>query len=124
MATINGTSGDDVLRGNYLPDDIHGGVGDDMLNGGDQLSFDPNGAVPSLVFFAYDFLYGDAGNDTLFGDNDLLGFQDGSPGFLAFFPVGNLLDGGAGDDTMYGGGGDETYYVDSINDRIIEPTYS
>ena len=122
MPTINGTSAADVLEGNYLPDDIHGAAGDDVLSGGDKLTLDTTGPVPALVFFAYDSLYGDAGNDILYGDNNVLGFQDSLSG--AYVPVGNLLDGGPGDDTMYGGGGDETYYVDSSNDQIVEPNYS
>ncbi|PYC12631.1 hypothetical protein DMX02_28575 [Pseudomonas jessenii] len=46
---------------------------------------------------------GSAFNDTLIG-NDL----------------NNSLDGGAGADTMDGGAGNDTYYVDNINDVVIE----
>jgi Ca2+-binding RTX toxin-like protein len=51
----------------------------------------------------HDFLYGLQGNDTLVGG-------DGS----------DTLDGGAGADTMDGGAGNDTYYVDNIDDVIIE----
>jgi len=34
--------------------------------------------------------------------------------------VANLLDGAAGDDTLIGGAGDDTYEVDSTRDRVIE----
>ncbi|BBD63171.1 YD repeat-containing protein (plasmid) [Nostoc sp. HK-01] len=50
-----------------------------------------------------DTLKGDAGNDTL----------DGGAG-------NDTLDGGVGDDLMIGGIGNDTYYVDSINDQIVE----
>ena len=50
-----------------------------------------------------DWLLGGAGNDTLIGG------------------AGNdVLDGGTGNDRMIGGTGDDAYYVDSINDRVLE----
>ena len=52
---------------------------------------------------AAELLQGLAGNDTLTGG------------------VGNdTLDGGAGNDSMVGGTGDDTYYVDSLNDVVVE----
>lgn len=45
-----------------------------------------------------DSLYGNGGNDT--------------------------LDGGTGTDSMVGGSGNDTYYVDNVNDRVIETTPS
>ncbi|HEU0154466.1 MAG TPA: calcium-binding protein [Stellaceae bacterium] len=50
-----------------------------------------------------DWLYGRGGNDTLFG-------YDGD----------DSLDGGFGDDRMTGGPGDDVYYVDNVNDKVIE----
>ena len=50
-----------------------------------------------------DFLAGGSGNDTL---NGLAGDD--------------TLDGGVGDDTMVGGIGDDRYYVDSVNDLVVE----
>jgi Ca2+-binding RTX toxin-like protein len=50
-----------------------------------------------------DWLYGRGGNDTLFG-------YDGD----------DSLDGGLGADRMTGGPGDDVYYVDNVNDRVIE----
>jgi len=48
-------------------------------------------------------IYAGAGNDTLYASD-----------------AGCILDGGGGDDLMIGGAGGDTYYVDSIFDRIIE----
>ncbi|WP_152682638.1 M10 family metallopeptidase [Caenimonas sp. SL110] len=48
---------------------------------------------------------GGSGNDTLMGN-----------------AVGNWLDGGFGSDTMTGGAGDDTYVIDSVNDRVVEVT--
>lgn len=54
----------------------------------------------------HDFLYGDAGNDLLSG-----GYGNDS------------LDGGTGADTMDGGEGNDTYYVDDVDDVVVE-TYA
>jgi Ca2+-binding RTX toxin-like protein len=50
-----------------------------------------------------DFMFGYAGNDILkgFGGND-------------------VLDGGAGIDWMGGGAGNDSYYVDNVNDDVVE----
>ena len=50
-----------------------------------------------------DALYGNAGNDVLTGSN-----------------LANTLDGGTGVDTMTGGAGNDRYYVDDVNDMVIE----
>ncbi|HYI39636.1 MAG TPA: hypothetical protein VE053_04875 [Allosphingosinicella sp.] len=54
-------------------------------------------------FNGHDFLYGDAGNDLLSG-----GYGD------------DTLDGGTGADTMDGGEGNDTYYVDDVDDVVVE----
>ena len=79
MATIDGTSGDDILIGGSEDDLILGLDGDDLLEGqaGD------------------DTLDGGSGDDTLDGGNgdDLLEGQAGN----------DTLDGGSGDDMLFGG---------------------
>jgi serralysin len=59
-----------------------------------------------------DFLYGYEGQDTLRGGagNDVLNGGNGH----------DVLDGGTGGDAMIGGAGNDVYYVDSVNDQIIE----
>jgi hypothetical protein len=52
---------------------------------------------------AADIIRGLAGNDTLNG-----------------YGAADLLDGGTGNDIMRGGGGWDTYYVDSVDDQVIE----
>lgn len=51
------------------------------------------------------YLYGQAGNDTLIGGAQW-----------------DYLNGGTGNDTMRGGGESDEYYVDSINDVVVENT--
>lgn len=59
-----------------------------------------------------DRLTGDTGNDTLAGfeGNDTLTGLGGN----------DFLDGGFGADKMLGGTGDDTYYIDSVSDRVTE----
>jgi serralysin len=81
--TIYGGDGNDTINGGAGADVIHGGNGDDNINGGQGIA----GAM--------DQLYGDAGNDII---------KAGSQTF------GSLLDGGAGNDQLYG-----NFAADTIN---------
>ncbi|TPG44890.1 hypothetical protein EAH89_26755 [Roseomonas nepalensis] len=77
-------------------DDFAGGSGADLLRGS---AFD-------------DVIQGFGGNDTLLGGagNDTL---DGGLGD-------DTLDGGTGADLLRGGAGNDTYYVDSLGDVVVE----
>ena len=77
---ICGDEGEDTLHGGYGTDTIHGGAHDDEIWGGAGM----------------DFLYGDAGNDFMHGDDD------GSSAEMDGF---DHMEGGDGDDIMFGGGG-------------------
>jgi serralysin len=81
--TIDGGGGNDVINGGAGADVIHGGTGDDTINGGPNTTGTP------------DQLYGDEGNDII---------KAGSQ------TVGSLLDGGAGNDQLYG-----SFAADTIN---------
>ena len=61
---------------------------------------------------AQDFIFGFDGNDTLkgLGNNDSLDGGNGN----------DVLDGGSGEDALKGGAGNDTYFIDSINDTIVE----
>jgi len=126
--TIDGLTGDDILNGNAGQDILIGGGGDDVLLGGggnDTL----NGGAGA------DVLVGGAGSDIVSYENANTGVKmslDGSlvatgeavgdvfssvEGFkgsafddiLAGDQNANFFDGGAGDDTLYGQLGDDTY---------------
>lgn len=81
--------------------------------GGPALQMTGASKVVTLDFKAYDdVLNGGFGNDSLYGEagNDSL---DGGGGA-------DLLDGGRGVDTMLGGNGNDIYYVDEVNDLVVE----
>lgn len=93
---VNGTDGNDSLRGSGAGDTLNGGAGDDTLvgAGGDSVLIAGGGNNHLIGGEGNDRLIGDSGNDTLEGGwgNDLLIAGGGE----------NLLMGGAGDDTLVG----------------------
>lgn len=89
-ATIVGTTGPDTLEGTNKRDVIVGLAGDDVIygRGGDDLICGNNGS---------DRIFGGPGNDQLFGGLDRKG-DDPAGTFL----LGDVLDGGDGDDLLVG----------------------
>lgn len=94
--TIHALGGNDDITGTGFDDGVFLGDGNDTLaagNGGDSVQ-------------------GGRGNDRIFGQGgaDTL---DGGEGD-------DLLHGGDNDDVMAGGLGNDTFYVDTVNDQVIE----
>ena len=94
--TIHALGGNDDITGTGFDDGVFLGDGNDNLaagNGGDNVQ-------------------GGRGNDRIFGQGgaDTL---DGGEGD-------DLLHGGDGDDVMAGGLGHDTFYVDTVNDQVVE----
>ncbi|WP_114943605.1 cadherin domain-containing protein [Microvirga calopogonii] len=59
-----------------------------------------------------DIIYGFAGNDKLYGGDNSDQLYGGANN--------DTLDGGAGADRMVGGTGDDVYYIDDLNDVVVE----
>lgn len=93
---INALDTNDTLNGGDGVDYLYAGAGDDTLNGGNDV----------------DYLFASSGNDRLDGGagNDELNSRTGD----------DILIGGTGDDEMSGGEDNDTYYVDSPGDVVIE----
>ena len=130
--TVNGNAGDDTLSGGAGNDILNGGAGDDILDGGpgaDMLDGGPgsdtatyeNSAVAVLVRLHNPAAvkFGDAEGDTLTNIEHLIGsrFND----TLAGDGEDNIMNGGDGDDVLYGGpaGGDDMMYGGDGDDRIF-----
>jgi Ca2+-binding RTX toxin-like protein len=133
MATLNGTTGNDVLIGTTTNDTINGGAGDDSIDGRFGLdTMDGGAGVDTLdvTFFNtgdyeldmntgvtnfagetainFENVYTGAGNDKIIGNSENNVINTG---------VGNdWVDGGYGVDTMDGGAGIDTLDVTFWND--------
>jgi serralysin len=120
--TITGNSGSNLINGGAGADTMAGGAGNDAYfvdNSGDQVLESPgegNDTVYASIDYRLtanvDYLVLQAGAVQGYG-NDLTNVISGTAGD-------NLLDGGTGADTMYGGDGNDAYFVDNINDLVIE----
>jgi Ca2+-binding RTX toxin-like protein len=102
-----GEAGDDYLDAGIGNDYLDAGTGDDELYGGD-------GNDTVIGSGGYDLLYGQAGDDSLdggSGDDELYG-GDGN----------DTLNGGTRRDTLKGGVGNDVYFIDNINDLVVEIT--
>jgi Ca2+-binding RTX toxin-like protein len=139
--TLTGTRYQDVIYGGNGADTINGGIGADVLIGGggnDTYTVDNvgdvivetiSGGTDSVNSSVSYILSSNVENLTLTGTaainatgNDLSNILTGNSGI-------NILTGGAGNDTldgkggadsMIGGLGDDLYFVDNINDTILE----
>ncbi|MBT5265010.1 MAG: hypothetical protein HOL85_09275, partial [Rhodospirillaceae bacterium] len=137
--TIDAGEGDDVLLGETGEDFIYagngadqvfGGQGDDQLFGGYGADVIGGGSGADIVFGNHnsDNINGGADADTIYG-----GQNDGVPrldayGFLRMQDGVETIDGGAGndsmfgnygDETMLGGAGDDTMYGGQNNDTLV-----
>ncbi|MHA3105222.1 calcium-binding protein, partial [Acinetobacter sp. ANC 3791] len=90
IQAIKGTDSDDFIQGVTISDVIHGGLGNDIIHGFNQL-YGQNEISHKI--------YGEAGNDELYGD----GFLDGGEGNDILNGSGILI-GGSGNDELYGFG--------------------
>jgi Ca2+-binding RTX toxin-like protein len=131
--TLEGRGGDDTLQGNGGSDLLDGGTGTDTatyennLGGRVIVSLGANGAdgtaseifvVGGQLVFPTDTLRsienvrGTNFNDTITG-NEARNKLEGLAGT-------DTLDGGGEADTLIGGGSNDTYFVDNLNDQVIE----
>ena len=110
LRVINGTPGDDRLKGGDGADQINGRGGNDRLEGDDGNDVLLGGAGNDRLEGddGADRLFGGAGNDRLEGDDgeDRLSGGDGN----------DRLDGGDDDDVLAGGAGVDTFVFESDGD--------
>jgi Ca2+-binding RTX toxin-like protein len=99
---LTGGSGDDVIYGFEDDDIINGGAGFDQLIGGDGNDTIRGGGGPDVLYFT-DWLYGEAGDDTLYGSGNgvLVGGFDND---TIFAGAGDLVIGSEGDDAITSSG--------------------
>ncbi|QIK65874.1 calcium-binding protein [Nocardioides sp. HDW12B] len=133
---IYGQGGADTIGGDADQDDIEGGPGSDVVRGGDGSDTIVGGSGTDTLTTGTarttwagtsdtgDELYGDAGNDTILGDNGVAktrtlfdvptGGSDPAAG-----PFGDdVVSGGTEGDRVYGQSGDDTLGGDAGNDVV------
>ncbi|MFN7333087.1 MAG: right-handed parallel beta-helix repeat-containing protein, partial [bacterium] len=101
--------GDDEVTAGSGNDMIFGGDGRDILRGGDGDDYLDAG------FGVGDELYGQSGNDTIFGSPS---GSESDPNFDDAVRFGDRIEGGEGDDTIYGLGGADLILGGGGNDVI------
>lgn len=121
---INGSTGDDELRGDEKVDKIYGYAGNDELRGaaGNDELYGGFGADDLYGGADNDYLSGGKGNDYLDGDegNDNL-YGDEGVDFLHGGAGDDYLNGGEGNDYLNGGGGNDIYgYRWGQGDDVIQ----
>ena len=120
---IDGTGGNNVIKGNsdfeniygYGGNDtIYGGAGEDLIDGGNGNDIIYSGAGDDLIRSGKtgeNTLYGGAGDDRVYGGNDDDTLYGGAGDDHIFGVDDNdILYGSAGDDRFYGSFGDDTLY--------------
>ncbi|MFN8742342.1 MAG: right-handed parallel beta-helix repeat-containing protein, partial [Pirellula sp.] len=141
---LDGDSDNDTLRGNQGHDLLHGGEGDDLLHGDDgddQLHGDRGndslygGSGSDWLHggAGLDLLDGQSGNDVLFagaglgkrlfggdGDDEIYGADEGSEdeNFTDAIWFGDVIDGGAGNDKIFGLGGADYIVAGPGDDEV------
>jgi len=102
--TIDGGNGNDTLMGFLGTNTLYGGAGDDHLVG--LLASVGTPTNPFVIAFttigSANILFGGDGNDTLVGRAANVTGTVANPGNYLVDFAGNSLDGGAGDDHLYG----------------------
>jgi Ca2+-binding RTX toxin-like protein len=137
---LKGGGGADVLRGGNQNDELYGESGDDdlrgeggddeMYGGTDNDTYSVNSAGDRVIEFAnqgIDTVNSSLDAYTLTDDVENLTLSSGINGTgngLRNHIIGNILDnvldGRGGQDTMEGRQGNDTYFVDQVNDIIVE----
>ena len=118
---IRGSSEDDTIEGSHGSDLIYGGDGDDRLYG-DQLSTRRSNGIDTLYggngndLIEGKIAYGERGNDTLYAP--ALGNRDSDGDCDSRNPIGAYLDGGTGNDKLYGGWDRDTLIGGAGNDTL------
>ena len=111
---VNGLAGNDTLFGQAGSDALNGGDGNDLINGGsgtDTASYaGAAGAVAVSLATAGQQNTGGAGLDTLVGIENLIGSSFGD----------NLTGVAGANNTLTGGGGDDTFTVHDTGDVVSE----
>ena len=121
--SIVGNSGNNLLAGGGAADVLNGGIGNDTYfvdDAGDAV-FENAGQGSDTVFSTVHFaLPANVETLVLQGSADLQGYGNGLLNTIFGNSGNNLIDGGTAADSMRGGVGNDTYFVEDAGDTVVE----
>ena len=119
---IYGTGGDNLLDGDAGADSMYGGAGNDAYfldNIGDVVVENANEGSDTVYATANYRLVANVEYLVLLG-GAVQGYGNALSNAIYGTGADNLLDGDAGADSMYGGAGNDAYFLDNIGDVVVE----
>ena len=129
---LRGAAGADYLVGHAGDDYLDGGTGDDWMRGGEgndvYIVNSVNDQIQELSNQGHDTVYSaisytlgtDVEDLILLSGASVNATGNGLNNVLIGNASDNILDGVTGADTMVGGRGNDFYYVDNVNDQVVE----
>jgi Ca2+-binding RTX toxin-like protein len=121
--SLYGNAGTNILNGGGGADAMYGLAGSDAYfvdSAGDAVVENADEGADTVYASVHFRLPENVENLVLQGSADLQGYGNGQANSIYANSGNNLLDGGAGADTMYGLAGDDVFFVDSAGDFVVE----
>jgi len=119
---IYGTGADNLLDGDAGADAMYGGAGSDSYfldNISDSIIENANEGSDTVYASANYRLGANVEYLVLLG-SAVQGYGNSLTNVISGTSADNLLDGDTGADAMYGGDGNDSYFLDNINDAVVE----